>query len=441
MKALEGKVIVLGVCGGIAAYKIPSLVNMLVRAGATVHVIMTENACQIIQPIVFDELSGNKCLVDTFDRAHEFKVEHIALAKRADLIMVAPATANTLAKLAHGLADNMLTTTFLAATCPRLIVPSMNTHMYENPVTQDNLALCQKYGMRLVEPAAGLLACGDVGKGKLPEPAQLFAHIELALACPKDLTGLCVLVTAGGTREALDPVRFITNRSSGKMGYALAKVAACRGARVCLVSTVPESQMPAPIGVEYVGVESAADMFEAVSSRAADMDIIIKAAAVADFTPAKTASEKLKKEGGMLFRSESGDYLLPLKRTRDILAWLGENRRPGQFICGFSMETEALLENSRRKLVGKRVDMIVANNVKIKGAGFGTDTNLVQLITPDGARELPLMSKEDVADEILTEIASRLSQMQSMAEPGESDGQATARTGETPAAQLTGGPH
>lgn len=415
MSSLKGKTVVLGITGGIAAYKIPLLVTMLRRAGADIHVIMTENAQQIIGPIVFDNLTGHKCLTDTFDRAHEFKVEHVAIAKQADIFMVAPATANTIAKIANGIADNMLTTTFLASTCPKILVPSMNPAMLANPATERNIARCRVDGMRIVEPADGELANGDCGKGKMPEPAALFAEIEYALAAPKDMTGLRVLVTAGPTREPLDPVRYLSNRSTGKMGYALAKAAALRGAQVTLVSGRTDSSLHAPLGVKLVSIESAKDMFEAVKAHAPEQDIIVKAAAVADFTPEETASEKIKKDSGAMQQTADGAYALRLRRTDDILGWLGEHRSPGQFLCGFSMETEHMLENTRAKLAKKHVDMMAANNVKTAGAGFATDTNIVTLITADGEKQLPLLTKEETADAIFSEILRR---RQSCAESG-----------------------
>lgn len=390
----KNKTVILGVSGGIAAYKSASLASMLVKAGAEVHVLMTANACNFINPITFETLTGNKCITDTFDRNFKHSVEHVALAKKADVFMVAPATANVMAKLAHGLADDMLTTTFLASKCPKIVAPAMNTAMYENPVTQDNMKLLSSYGIEVIQPASGYLACGDTGAGKMPEPEVLFRHIEREIACEKDLTGKKVLVTAGATREAMDPVRFITNHSTGKMGFALAKECMLRGAEVTLVKA--ETRGDAPMFVDIVPVESAADMFCAVTERAEDMDIIIKAAAVSDYTPAEVSCEKVKKK--------DGDLSIPMKRTRDILKYLGEHKRPGQFLCGFSMETEHMLENSQAKLKRKNADMIVANNLKDEGAGFGTDTNLVTLITADEIRSLPLMSKELVAKAVIDTI-------------------------------------
>ena len=391
---LKGKTVVLGVTGGIAAYKIANLASMLVKQHANVRVIMTQNATNFITPTTFETLTGKKCLVDTFDRNFEFQVEHVSLAKQADIFMIAPATANVIAKVAHGLADDMLTTTFLACRSPKYIVPAMNTQMYENPITQDNLKLCRKYGMHVIEPASGYLACGDTGAGKMPEPETLFEYILQELACEKDLAGKKVLVTAGPTREAIDPVRYITNHSTGKMGYAIARAAARRGAEVTLVSGPVD--LKAPLGVRLVPVISAKDMFDAVTSVSAEQDAIIKAAAVADYRPAVVGAEKTKKS--------DGNMNIELERTDDILAWLGAHRREGQVLCGFSMETQNMLENSRAKLAKKNVDMIVANSLRTVGAGFGTDTNLVTVITKDGAEELELMSKDQVAHELLNRI-------------------------------------
>lgn len=395
---LKGKTVLLGVTGSIAAYKIAYLASALVKQGARVHVLMTKNAVNFINPITFETLTGNKCLVDTFDRNFEFSVEHVSLAKDADVCMIAPASANVIGKLAHGIADDMLTTTVMACTCRKILAPTMNTRMYENPILQDNLKILEHYGMEVIRPATGYLACGDTGAGKMPEPDILLEYILREAAYEKDLEGKKVLVTAGPTQEAMDPVRFITNHSSGKMGYAIARAAAFRGAQVTLV-TGPVHLAP-PLFAETVPVVSARDMFEAVAARSGEQDIIIKAAAVADYTPVETASEKVKKK--------DGDLSIPLKRTQDILAWLGENQREGQFLCGFSMETEHLLENSRAKLEKKHVDMIAANNLKTEGAGFGTDTNRITLITRDGDTELPLMTKEEAAHRILTEIAGRM---------------------------------
>ena len=391
---LKGKFIVLGVTGGIACYKAAALASLLVKQQAEVQVIMTENATRFVTPLTFEQLTGKKALTDTFDRNFTHSVEHIAVADRADLVLIAPATANVAAKLAHGLADDMLTTTVLACDCPKLIAPAMNTKMYENPVTRDNLETLRRYGWEVIEPAEGRLACGAVGKGKLPEPETLLESVLHAAAHEKDLAGKKVLVTAGPTREALDPVRYLTNRSSGRMGYAIARAAARRGAEVTLVSG-PVS-LPRPGYMEIVDVESAREMYEAVTDRAPEMDIIIKAAAVADYRPAQVADNKIKKK--------DGDLALPLERTLDILGTLGKNKRPGQFLCGFSMETENLLENSRKKLEKKNLDMVAANNVKVAGAGFGVDTNVLTLITAAGEKELPLMSKDAAADALLDAI-------------------------------------
>lgn len=394
---LKGKTVVLGVTGGIAAYKIASLASMLVKQHADVQVIMTENATNFITPTTFETLTGNKCLVDTFDRNFQFQVEHVALAKRADIFMIAPATANVIAKVAHGLADDMLTTTFLACKKPKYIVPAMNTQMYENPITQDNLDICRRYGMYVVEPASGYLACGDTGAGKMPEPELLMEYIMQELAFEKDMAGKKVLVTAGPTREAIDPVRYITNHSTGKMGYAIAQAAARRGAEVTLVSG--PVNLKAPLGVNLVPVTSAGEMFQAVTEASSSQDVIIKAAAVADYRPKYVGTEKTKKK--------DGDMNLEMERTDDILAWLGNHRQPGQVLCGFSMETENMLENSQAKLEKKHVDMIVANNLKTAGAGFGTDTNVVTIITKEGAEELAMMTKEQVAHQLLNRIMDR----------------------------------
>ena len=396
---LKGKTVLLGVTGGIACYKSANLASALVKQGANVQVLMTKNATEFIGPHTFESLTGNRVSVDTFDRNYQFQVEHIALADQADLVLVAPATANVLAKLAHGLADDMLTTTILACNCPKIAAPAMNTKMYETPVTQDTLDILRKYGWEIVEPASGRLACGAVGKGKMPEPEDLLETVLHALSHEKDMTGLKALVTAGPTREALDPVRYLTNHSTGKMGYAIAKAAAARGAQVTLVSG--PVNLKKPPYMEVVDIVSAQDMFDAVTSRAPDQDIIIKAAAVADYRPASVAEDKIKKSG------TDADLSLPLARTSDILAWLGEHRVPGQFLCGFSMETRDMVANSKKKLEKKHIDLIAANNLKQAGAGFGVDTNVLTLIAADGARELPLMSKEEAAHALLDEIMSR----------------------------------
>lgn len=388
---LKGKTILLGVTGGIAAYKAAALASALVKQHASVEVIMTQNATQFVTPLTFEQLTGNRTMVDTFDRNFSHQVEHISLAERTDLVMVAPATANVCAKLAHGLADDMLTTTILACRCPKLIAPAMNTNMYENPVTQDNLKLLQHYGWDVIEPASGRLACGATGKGKLPEPDFLLQHILRHLALPHDLSGKRVLVTAGPTQEALDPVRYLTNHSTGKMGYAIARMAMLRGADVTLISG-PTSIAPPPF-VNVIPIVSAKDMFEAVAENASSCDYIFKAAAVADYTPAEYQDNKMKKK--------DDDMSIPLRRTQDILKYLGQNRVPGQIICGFSMETQNMIENSREKLVKKGLDMICANNLKVAGAGFGVDTNIITIITKDSMTELPLLSKEAAANAIL----------------------------------------
>lgn len=391
---LKGKCVVLGVTGSIAAYKIANLASALVKLGADVNVIMTENATNFINPITFETLTGNKCLVDTFDRNFQFNVEHVSLAKKADVFMVAPASANVIGKIANGIADDMLTTTIMAARCPKIISPAMNTNMYENIIVQDNIRKLVGYGFEIIDPANGYLACGDTGAGKMPEPEILMQYIIKAVAFDKDLEGKNVLVTAGPTQEAIDPVRFITNHSTGKMGYSIAENCARRGANVTLI-TGPVSITP-PLFVDVVKVVSAADMAEAVKSRADKQDIIIKTAAVADYRPANPATEKIKKK--------DGNSTIELERTEDILAYLGTHKSKNQFICGFSMETENMLENSRAKLDKKNVDMIVANNLKVSGAGFGTDTNVVTIITKDECNELEIMSKADVADAIVSEI-------------------------------------
>ena len=391
---LAGKTVLLCVSGSIAAYKIAYLASALKKLKADVHVLMTRNATNFINPITFETLTGNKCLVDTFDRNFEFSVEHVSLAKAADVVLVAPASANVIAKLAHGLADDMLTTTVLACTCKKIISPAMNTRMFENPITQDNLKICEHYGMEVISPASGYLACGDTGAGKMPEPEVLLQYILKEVQYEKDLKGKKILVTAGPTREAIDPVRYITNHSTGKMGYAIAKTAALRGADVTLVSGPAEVEPP--MFVNFVPVVTAKDMFEAVTSRSDEMDAVIKAAAVADYRPKFVNTEKTKKK--------DGDMAIELERTDDILKWLGEHKKDSQFLCGFSMETEHMLENSRAKLKKKNLDMIVANNLKVAGAGFGTDTNVVTMIRENKEAELPIMSKEEVAGAILDEI-------------------------------------
>lgn len=391
---LKGKTVILGVTGSIAAYKAANLASLLKKQHADVHVIMTKNAMQFIHPITFETLTGNKCLVDTFDRNFRYEVEHVELAKRADIAVVAPATANVMAKLAHGLADDMLTTTLLACRCPKLLAPAMNTRMYENPVTQDNEAILKKYGWKIIEPAVGYLACGDTGRGKFPDEAVILEHILNEAAYEKDMTGLHVLVTAGPTMEAVDPVRFLSNHSTGKMGYAIAKVCRRRGADVTLVSG--KTHLPVPVGVSFVPVVSAQEMFEAVTERSGQQDLVIKAAAVADYRPAEVSDQKVKKS--------DGDLQIVLERTQDILAWLGAHKREDQVLCGFAMETEQMVEHAKAKLEKKNLDLIAANNVKVVGAGFGTDTNVVTLISEKEIRELALMSKEEVAAELVDEL-------------------------------------
>ena len=397
MENLSGKCVVLGVTGGIAAYKMANTASALKKCGADVHVIMTKNAANFITPITFETLTGHKCFIDTFDRDFRFEVSHIEIAKAADLILIAPASADVIAKLAHGIADDMLTTVVLAARCRKLVAPSMNTAMLDNPITADNIETLKHYGFGIIEPAEGLLACRDTGRGKLPETEVLMDHIMRELAFPHDLEGLRITVTAGPTQEALDPVRYLTNRSSGKMGYAIAKVAASRGADVTLVSG--PVNLPELLFVKTVHVVSAAQMADAVKKEFLDCDIVIKAAAVADYRPAKVSDEKIKKH--------DGDSVLELERTEDILAYIGKNKKPNQFVCGFSMETQNMLENSKAKLEKKNLDMICANSLRTDGAGFGGDTNVVTLITKDSVTELPKMSKEEVAEKILDAIVER----------------------------------
>ena len=397
MENLQGKCVLLGITGGIAAYKMANVASGLRKAGATVHVIMTENATKFITPLTFETLTNNRCVVDTFARDFQYDVKHISLAKAADLILIAPATANVIAKLANGLADDMLTTTVLAARCKKLVAPAMNTAMLENPITQDNLAKLKKYGFGIIEPAVGMLACKDVGSGKLPEPENLLDCIAMELAREKDMAGLHVTVTAGPTQEALDPVRYLTNHSTGRMGYAIAREAMLRGADVTLISG-PTALKPVP-GVKTVDVVSAKDMFEAVQAALPETDILVKAAAVADYRPVSIAEDKIKKQ--------DGDMAIPLERTDDILGWVAEHRHPGLFVCGFSMETRDMIENSRKKLARKHLDMIAANNLKVAGAGFGVDTNVVTILTADGTQELPLMGKDQVAAKLLDAILER----------------------------------
>lgn len=395
---LKGKTIVLGVTGSIAAYKIANLTSMLTKLEADVHVLMTENATHFINPITFETLTGHKCLIDTFDRNFNYNIEHVALASKADAVLVAPASANIIAKMANGIADDMLSTTVLACRCKKLVAPAMNTNMYENPITQANIQKLRDFGMEVIEPDIGLLACKAVGKGKMPSEDELLRYILRQVQYEHDMTGKKVLVTAGATREAIDPVRYITNHSTGRMGYALAWVAAARGADVTLVSGITD--LPTPLGVKKIEAESAADLFEAVKKEAGQQDILIMAAAVADYTPVTVSREKIKKQ--------EGDTSISLKRTKDILAWLGEHKGENQFLCGFSMETENMLENSRQKRMKKNADLMVANNLKVEGAGFGTETNVVTLIAADMEKELPLMTKEEAAVQIFDTIMHKM---------------------------------
>lgn len=395
---LKGKTVVLAVSGSIAAYKIASLASALGKLHADVQVLMTQNATNFINPITFETLTGNKCLVDTFDRNFQYSVEHVALAKRADVVLVAPASANVIGKIANGIADDMLTTTVMACKCKKIISPAMNTQMFENPIVQDNLKKLEHYGYEVIQPAVGLLACKDVGKGKMPEPETLLEYILQEVAYEKDLKGKKILVTAGPTQEPIDPVRYLTNHSSGKMGYAIAKVCSMRGAEVTLVSG--KTAIKPPLFVDVVPVTTAREMYEAVTGRSDRQDIVIKAAAVADYRPKTISEQKVKKT--------DGELSIEMERTDDILKYLGEHKRANQFLCGFSMETEHMLENSRAKLAKKNADMIVANNLKVAGAGFGTDTNVVTLITADDCRELEIMSKADVASAIVSEILKKM---------------------------------
>ena len=394
---LKGKTAVLAVTGSIAAYKIANLARMLKKLGCNVQVLMTENATNFINPITFETLTSNRCFIDTFDRNFQYSVEHVALAKQADVVMIAPADANVIGKIANGIADDMLTTTVMACPCKKLVAPAMNHNMYHNPIVQDNLKKLAAYGYGIITPDTGMLANGDIGDGRMPDESVLLEHILREIACEKDMLGRRVLVTAGATREAIDPVRFITNHSSGKMGFAIARAAMLRGAEVTIVAA--HTDVAPPMFCEVVPVVSAADMFEAVAERAPESDIVIKAAAVSDYTPETTADSKLKKS--------DADMSIPLKRTQDILKYLGANKRPGQFLCGFSMETDNVLENSRKKLKSKNCDMICANSLRTAGAGFGTDTNVITLITEDSDTELPLMSKEDAAHRILDVILEK----------------------------------
>ncbi|HJC01648.1 MAG TPA: bifunctional phosphopantothenoylcysteine decarboxylase/phosphopantothenate--cysteine ligase CoaBC [Candidatus Gemmiger stercoripullorum] len=396
-KDLQGKTIVLGISGGIAAYKMPNVAHALAKRGADVHVLMTKNATEFIAPLVFETLTNRRCIVDTFDRNFQYDVAHVSLANAADLMLIAPATANVLAKLAHGLADDMLTTVTLAARCPKLVAPAMNTHMLENPITQDNLKTLAQYGFTVIPSGSGLLACGDTGSGRLPDEQTLVDYVDRALFAPRDLAGKKVVVTAGATQEPMDPVRYITNHSTGKMGYAIARACMLRGADVTLL-TAPTALRPVPF-VKTVPFTTAESLFEAVKAHAMDADALVMAAAVADYRPVNVADEKIKKK--------DGDLTLPLARTQDILAWVGAHKPEKLFVCGFSMETENLLENSAAKLQRKNMDMIVANNLKTPGAGFGVDTNVVTILTREGSEPLPLQSKDDVAMHIAAAIAAR----------------------------------
>lgn len=394
---LKGKHIVLAVTGSIAAYKIAGLASTLKKMNANVTVMMTKNATNFINPITFETLTSSKCLVDTFDRNFQYSVEHVSIAKSADVVLIAPASANVIGKIANGIADDMLTTTVMACRCKKIVAPAMNTAMYENPIVQDNIKKLQKFDIEVITPETGYLACGDVGAGKMPSEEVLLSYILREVRFEKDLKGKKVLVTAGATREKIDPVRYITNHSTGKMGYAMAKMAMLRGAEVTLISG--QTALTPPPFVKTIMIESAADMYEAVMKEAPEADIIIKSAAVADYKPAHPADEKMKKK--------EGDLVIELERTQDILMALGQTRRPGQFICGFSMETENMLENSKAKLGKKNIDMIVANNLKVEGAGFGTDTNVVTFITGDDVIEKPIMSKDEVAKEIFDYILKK----------------------------------
>ena len=396
---LKNKTVLLGVTGSIAAYKIANLASALKKLHADVHVLMTKNATNFINPITFESLTGNKCLVDTFDRNFQFQVEHVSIAKKADVVMIAPASANVIGKIAHGIADDMLTTTVMACKCPVYVSPAMNTNMYENPIVQDNMKVLEKYGYHIITPASGYLACGDTGAGKMPEPETLLQYIVQEIAFEKDLKGKKILITAGPTQEKIDPVRYITNHSSGKMGYALAKRAAMRGAEVTLVSG--QVSIAPPPFVNFVSITSAKDMFDAVTAVSDEQDIIIKAAAVADYRPAVVSDEKMKKK--------DGELSIELERTDDILKYLGEHKREGQFLCGFSMETQNMIENSRAKLEKKNLDMICANNLKVEGAGFKTDTNILTLITKNEEVSLDMMSKEEAAGVILDRIKGMMS--------------------------------
>ena len=393
---LKGTTIVLGITGGIAAYKMPNVAHALVKLGADVHVLMTQNATEFITPLVFETLTNRRCIVDTFDRNFQYDVAHVSLANAADLMLIAPATANVIAKMAHGQADDMLTTVTLAAHCPKLVAPAMNTHMLENPITQDNIKTLEHYGFTVIPSGSGLLACGDVGSGRLPEESVLVDYVLRELACEKDLTGKKVVVSAGATQEPMDPVRYLTNHSTGKMGYAVARACMLRGAEVVLLSSTSCTQPDVPF-VKKVPFTTAKDLFEAVKANAMDADALVMAAAVADYRPAEVASDKVKKH--------DGEMNIALERTDDILAWVGAHKPETLFVCGFSMETRDLVENSTAKLNKKKMDMIVANNQKVPGAGFGVDTNVVTIITHEGAEQLPLQSKDDVAMAIVDHFA------------------------------------
>ena len=393
---LKGKTIVLGITGGIAAYKMPNVAHALVKLGADVHVLMTQNATEFITPLVFETLTNRRCIVDTFDRNFQYDVAHVSLANAADLMLIAPATANVIAKMAHGQADDMLTTVTLAAHCPKLVAPAMNTHMLENPITQDNIRTLEHYGFTVIPSGSGLLACGDVGSGRLPEESVLVDYVLRELACEKDLTGKKVVVSAGATQEPMDPVRYLTNHSTGKMGYAVARACMLRGAEVVLLSSTSCTQPDVPF-VKKVPFTTAKDLFEAVKANAMDADALVMAAAVADYRPAEVASDKVKKH--------DGEMNIALERTDDILAWVGAHKPETLFVCGFSMETRDLVENSTAKLNKKKMDMIVANNLKVPGAGFGVDTNVVTIITREGAEQLPLQSKDEVAMAIVDHFA------------------------------------
>ena len=398
MENQKKKTILLGVTGGIAVYKAVNIASLLRKKGWDVHAVMTKNACEFVTPLTFETMTNNRCTVDQFSLTRDYEIDHVSLAKKANVMLIAPATANVIAKLAHGIADDALTTQALACRCPKIIAPAMNTAMYENPITQDNLKILEKYGYIIIPPACGMLACKDVGKGKLPDEKLIVSYVEREIAKEKDYKGKKVLVTAGATRESLDPVRFITNHSTGKMGYAMAREFMLRGADVTLVSA--PTALAAPEFIKVINVVSAAEMFDAVTEISKESDVIVKAAAVADYTPQDYSENKIKKS--------DDELIIKVNRTKDILRYLGENKRENQVLCGFSMETESLVENSRKKLIKKNLDMIVANNLLVEGAGFGTDTNVVTLITKDYSEELPKMSKEEVAEKIADKIKNML---------------------------------